>query len=65
MVNFDEPKVIGKKVDGVILVSQAGKSRQRVAFRAKSELEATGANILGVVLNRRKHYIPEWIYRKL
>ena len=65
VVSHDEPKVLGKKVDGVILVSRSGKSRQRVAIRAKNELEATGANILGVILNRRKHYIPEWIYRRL
>ncbi|MFC1830691.1 CpsD/CapB family tyrosine-protein kinase [Thermodesulfobacteriota bacterium] len=65
IISYDEPKVLGKKVDGVILVSQSGKSRQRVAIRAKNELEITGANILGVVLNRRKHYIPEWLYKRL
>lgn len=65
VISYDEPKVLGKKVDGVILVSRSGKSRQRVAIRAKNELEATGANILGVVLNRRKHYIPEWLYKRL
>ena len=65
VVSHDEPKVLGKKVDGVVLVSRAGKSRQRVAIRAKEELEEAGATILGVVLNRRKHYIPNWLYRRL
>ena len=65
VISHDEPKVLGKKVDGVILVSRSGKSRQRVAIRAKNELETSGATILGVVLNRRKHYIPEWLYKRL
>jgi Mrp family chromosome partitioning ATPase len=49
----------------VILVITHDKTRRQVAIRAKKELETVGANILGVVINRRKHYIPEWIYRRL
>ena len=29
------------------------------------EIEAAGGKLQGVVLNRRKHYIPSWIYRHL
>ena len=60
-----ETKVMGKKVDGVILVIESGKTRKQVATRAKQELEDAGAKVLGVILNRRKHYIPEWIYKRL
>jgi len=72
-VIFDAPPVngyldsimIGTRVDGVILVVESGKTRKQVAIKAKQELEEAGAKILGVILNRRKHYIPEWIYKRL
>jgi len=60
-----ETKVMSKKVDGVILVIESGKTRSPVAIKAKRELEEAGANIVGVILNRRKHYIPEWIYKRI
>ncbi len=63
--SYAETKVMGKKVDGVILVIESGKTRKQVAIKAKQELEDAGAKVLGVILNRRKHYIPEWIYKRL
>ena len=65
MPKFSECRVLCTKVDGVILVLQAGKTRRQVALKAKKALEEAGAKVLGVVLNRRKHYIPEWVYRQL
>jgi Mrp family chromosome partitioning ATPase len=47
------------------MVLAAGKTREHVAKRAKQEIEGTGGKILGVVLNRRRFRIPEWIYRWL
>jgi protein-tyrosine kinase len=72
-VIFDAPPVNGyldsiaicTKVDGVILVLESGNARRAVAIKAKQELEEAGAKVLGVILNRRKHYIPEWIYKRL
>ena len=72
-VIFDAPPVngcfdsimIGRKVDGVILVLGSGYTRRQEAIKAKQELEEAGANVLGVILNRQKHYIPEWIYKRL
>jgi capsular exopolysaccharide synthesis family protein len=62
---YGESIVIATKVDGVILVLESDKTRQQVALRAKEEMEKAGANVLGVILNKRKHYIPEWIYKRL
>lgn len=63
--SFAEARVLCEKVDGVVLVVESGKLRRQVALRAKKELEDAGAQILGVVLNKRKYYIPEWIYKRL
>jgi Mrp family chromosome partitioning ATPase len=65
MPRFPECRVLCTKVDGVILVIEAGNTRRQVALRAKSQLEEAGGRLLGVVLNRRKHYIPEWVYKRL
>ena len=62
---FAESRVIGAKMDGVVLVIESGKTRRQVALTVKNQLEAAGSKILGVVLNKRRHYIPDWIYRRL
>lgn len=60
-----EYRAIYAKVDGVVLVIESGKTRRPVALAAKKELEEAGGRVLGVVLNRRKYYIPGWIYKRL
>jgi capsular exopolysaccharide synthesis family protein len=62
---FPDTQTLCSRVDGVILVITYDKTRRQVALRAKKDLEDAGANILGVVINRRKYYIPDWIYRRL
>jgi capsular exopolysaccharide synthesis family protein len=57
-------RVLCAKADGVVLVIRSGKTRREVALRTKKELEEAGGKILGVVLNRRKCYIPNFIYER-
>ena len=64
-VGYFDTQIIASKVDGVILVVESGKTRRQVALRAKQEFENMGARVLGVILNKRRYYIPEWIYRRL
>ena len=56
---------MSSKVDGVILVVEAEKTRWPVAESVKDRITRSGGNILGIVLNKRRFYIPEWIYNKL
>jgi Mrp family chromosome partitioning ATPase len=65
LASFPESQILSKKVDGVILVIRSGKIRRQVALRAKKDLEESGARALGMVLNRRKYHIPEWLYQRL
>ena len=51
--------------DGVILVVHAGKTRRKVVQRAETTLDHVNANVLGVILNKRKYYIPKFIYDRL
>ncbi len=62
---YNDAVALSKKVDGVVLVVEAERTRWEVARSAKERLEDARANILGVVLNNRKLHIPGWIYRRL
>ncbi len=56
---------ISRRVDGVVLVLEAEKTRWQVAENMKEKVENAGGNILGVVFNKRRFYIPESIYKRL
>ncbi len=57
--------VLAKRSDGVILVLAAERTRAPVVEQAKRVIEAHEARLLGVVMNRRRHHIPNLIYRRL
>jgi len=65
ITKFADSQAICSLADGVLLVIQAGKTRPQQALRAKKELEDAGGKLLGVILNKRKYYIPNWVYRRL
>ncbi len=56
---------IASVTDGIILIVDAGASRWQVVRHVVEGLTARQATVLGVVLNKRRHYIPSFIYRKL
>lgn len=53
------------KVDGVILVLEAEKTRWPVVEKVKEEIIQHGGNLLGVIFNKRRYYIPHFIYKRL
>jgi protein-tyrosine kinase len=60
---YPESIVLSRKADGVILVVDAGRTKRRAGLWAKQQIDDAGGKILGVVLNKRKFYIPNWLYR--
>ncbi len=70
MVLFDTPPVIAvtdaavlaTRLDGVLLVLQAGKTRRDRAREARRLLEKVKANIVGVVLNNAKQEVGYGYY---
>ena len=56
---------LARLCDGVGLVVEAERSRWEVVQRTKELLVNSNANVLGVVINKRRFYIPEWLYRTL
>ncbi len=57
--------VLCKYAQGVVLVIHAGKTRWHSARHTVNSLRFSGAHVLGVVLNKKKMYIPRWLYRFL
>ncbi len=51
--------------DGVVLVLEAEKTRWQVATTVKERIVKNGGNVLGVIFNKRRFYIPESIYSRL
>lgn len=56
---------LGKHVNGVLLVVDAGVTRREVVAGAIGQMRLPQGRLLGVVLNKRKHYIPGSIYKGL
>ncbi len=61
----DSPFDLFPLFDGVVLVAEAERVRWEVAQRTRQRLAQAGANLLGVVLNKRTHHVPDWLYRTL
>jgi len=52
-------------VDGVVVVVKCDKTKREIVQRSLSMIEQFSGNTLGVVLNRKKYYIPEAIYKRI
>jgi len=57
--------VLGRMVDGVVLVLEANSTRREVALRVTESLKAMNIPVLGAVLNNRTFPIPAAVYKRL
>jgi polysaccharide biosynthesis transport protein len=72
-VVFDLPPVSEERaalqlcgsVDGVLVVVEAERLRREIIRRSFDLLRESKANILGVVFNKRRFHVPEWLYQRL
>jgi Mrp family chromosome partitioning ATPase len=72
-VLFDAPALgssatavsLARHVDGVVIVIDSERTRWPVVENTKKAYESTGAKVLGVILNKRAFYIPQWVYKWL
>ncbi|HXG51600.1 MAG TPA: polysaccharide biosynthesis tyrosine autokinase [candidate division Zixibacteria bacterium] len=62
---YSESFFLASKVDGVILVVESERTKKQTVKRIKKELEWGPVNLLGIVLNKKKKYIPELLERFL
>jgi capsular exopolysaccharide synthesis family protein len=57
--------IISRYFDGILFVVECERTRWEVLQQAKEKIQSVGGKILGVVLNRRKYYIPQKLYAKV
>lgn len=60
-----ETPIVCSYSDGVIMIIHIGKTRREVIKRAMLMVEKHEGRFIGTVLNRKKYYIPEFIYRRV
>ncbi|WP_089720815.1 hypothetical protein [Candidatus Entotheonella palauensis] len=56
--------VMARQADGVILVVEATRTRWPVARNAKHTIVKAGGNVVGMILNKRRAYIPSLFYKR-
>jgi Mrp family chromosome partitioning ATPase len=52
-------------VDGVVLVVHSGRTKRETVERSVKQIQQFQGRVLGVVLNRKRYYIPDFIYKRL
>jgi protein-tyrosine kinase len=60
-----ETPIICSHVGGVVMVIFTGKTKREVIKRAMVMVEKLDGTFVGTVLNRKRYYIPEFIYRRV
>jgi uncharacterized protein involved in exopolysaccharide biosynthesis/Mrp family chromosome partitioning ATPase len=53
---------ISRLLNGVLLVIAAEKVNRHVAEHAKEWLVQSDAKVIGSILNKRRQYVPDWLY---
>jgi protein-tyrosine kinase len=56
---------VSKALDGIVLVVEAERTRSLSVRATQKTIKVHGGNVLGVVLNKRRFHIPNFIYRRL
>lgn len=64
-ISCAEGLLLTPKVDGVVLVVQAEKTRWQTVNKVKENILAQNGKILGVVLTKRRFPIPDFIYSRI
>lgn len=60
-----ESLLLARRVDGVVLVISGSDSRWSEATATSERLAKTGCEVLGIVFNKKGHYLPRFLYRLL
>jgi protein-tyrosine kinase len=56
------PTSLAPHVDGILLVAECERTKWQVLETAQGQLLGAGGCILGVILNKRRYYIPRFLY---
>lgn len=60
-----ETPPITRHADGVVMVVLTGRTKREIVQRSINLVRQFEGRVLGVALNRKRYYIPEFLYRRL
>ena len=52
-------------VDGVVLVVEVDRTKRDQILRVRQTIEMAQGELMALVLNKRRHVVPDWLYRML
>lgn len=64
LTNTETPR-LGRSTDGAVLVCRTFETKREIVRRAIDELSRMEIKIMGLVLNRKKEFIPNFILKRL
>jgi len=64
VIPYSDASALSSQMDGVLLVVQSGRTRREDIQQVQATLQDNQAKVLGVVLNRQKHFVPDRIYKR-
>jgi len=62
---FPDSVIISRYSSGVVLIIEAESTRSPVAETLCKQISKAGGNVIGIIFNKRRFYIPEFVYRRL
>jgi protein-tyrosine kinase len=62
---YPDTLLISPHLSGVVLVLETEADRWEEARGAVDAVESAGGELFGAVLNKKKNYVPEWLYKHL
>ncbi|MCI4625474.1 MAG: CpsD/CapB family tyrosine-protein kinase [Candidatus Magnetoovum sp. WYHC-5] len=62
ILDSSDTTIIAKHFDGILMVIECEKVKWEVVQTAKTKLESAGGTIFSSILNKRKYYIPKFLY---
>jgi len=65
VIPSSDASVVAKHFDGIAFVVECEKTKWELLQAATEKIENVGGNILGVVLNKRRFYIPRGLYGRI
>ncbi len=63
--HFPDAQIIAPMLDAVVMIVDVGRAPRETIAKAKQIIQATNANLLGTVLNRRRHPVPKILYSRV
>ena len=64
LIPYSDASVLSSQVDGVLLIVASGRTRREDIQQVQATLQDNQAKILGIVLNKQRHFVPDRIYKR-